>query len=553
MFWDVDVSSLGQAQTASLRIEADSWQKALQAARSQRGEPTAMGTFSIELVEEGCRAIDQASQIRYDVRQHRENGALPPRPAKKTPSTPGAPVTRTAVPASTSPAPAPKSVSTLKGEAPTRPAKPGKTEVPPSRAPLKPETPPATAPPAELLSKREQEATEATPLTYREYVYLVPAGTTEADAERVLRSLLEGVREALKPIKTGKLVNLAAFDVRFQGKPPVPPLVTLGWKDWRGDPVVAFPRRPPVAAGVAAQAPAAAPKPASKPPPPPPAGTPVLAPVLQPSPVPSFPSPTPPVATLAIAPVPEPMPEPMPEPAPAPRAAAPAVVPFVPPPVVILPTETQPAAEVTPPPAPDPGRVEQAAPAAPPPPVARGRLRSEDLIADLFEAMHDLHFVRDALEGGEFCLSLAMEKVPCRVGIVHLYDIDKREFVVTSTRGAGAGRLLLRRHPETDPVIIAAMRRRQTILIADAASSEAPSLQRFIDVGGVQSLIVAPVMQAGRFLGAIELANPLDGQPFTEMESGALQYIAEQFAVLVNNLGVVTDPEKIGARALPEA
>ena len=41
----------------------------------------------------------------------------------------------------------------------------------------------------------------------------------------------------------GKLVNLAVFDMTFQGKPPVPPLATLTWKDWRGAPVVAFPRR----------------------------------------------------------------------------------------------------------------------------------------------------------------------------------------------------------------------------------------------------------------------------------------------------------------------
>lgn len=167
--------------------------------------------------------------------------------------------------------------------------------------------------------------------------------------------------------------------------------------------------------------------------------------------------------------------------------------------------------------------------------------------------MHDLHFVRDALEGGDFCLALAMEKVPARFGVVHLYDIDKREFVVTSTRGAGTGKLLLRRHPETDAVLISAMRKRRAVVIADAASTDASTIQRYLDLGGVHSLIVAPVMEAGRFLGAIELANPLDGKPFTEPEGNALSYIAEQFAELVGSRGVVTDPEKIGARSLPEA
>ncbi len=261
------------------------------------------------------------------------------------------------------------------------------------------------------------------------------------------------------------------------------------------------------------------------------------------------PASVPPPAIPAPAPVfvPPPPLEPVFLPPPAPQsvlapgpAPAPAPVAFVPPPVFLPPPEPLL-------PAPD------AAPPIPPPLEMRGRLRSEDLIADLFEAMHELHFVRDALEGGEFCLSLAMEKVPARIGIVHLYDIDRREFVVTSTRGAGAGRLLLRRHPETDPLLISAMHKRRAVVIAEAASSKAAEIQRYLDVGGAQSLIIAPVMQAGRFLGAIELANPLDGQPFTDREGYALSYIAEQFAELVGKLGVVTDPDKISARALPEA
>jgi GAF domain-containing protein len=184
-------------------------------------------------------------------------------------------------------------------------------------------------------------------------------------------------------------------------------------------------------------------------------------------------------------------------------------------------------------------------------PAPRDRLRSEDLLADLFEAMHDLHFVRDALEGGEFCLSLAMEKVPARAGIVHLFDINRREFVVTSTRGTGVGKLLARRHPESDAVLIAAMRKRRAIVLDSA--SDAASIARYADIGGIFSLIVAPVMQAGRFLGVIELADPLDGRPFTEFEGTAIFYLAEQFAELVGKIGVVVDPEAIGARALPEA
>ncbi len=186
------------------------------------------------------------------------------------------------------------------------------------------------------------------------------------------------------------------------------------------------------------------------------------------------------------------------------------------------------------------------------PAAPRARMRSEDLIADLFEAMHDLHFVRDAVEGGDFCLALAMEKLPSQFGIVHLYDIDKREFLVTSVRGAGTSKLLMRRHPENDAVLLAAMRHRNALVIPDAGQSEASALERYAAIGGARSLIVAPVLQHGRFLGAIEILNPLDGQPYTEPEGNALSYIAEQFAEYISSHGIVTDPERISSRQMPD-
>jgi putative methionine-R-sulfoxide reductase with GAF domain len=193
------------------------------------------------------------------------------------------------------------------------------------------------------------------------------------------------------------------------------------------------------------------------------------------------------------------------------------------------------------------------APARAPSTPGNGRIRGEDLIADLFEAMHDLHFLRDALEGGEFCLALAMEKLPSQAGIVHVYDIDHREFVTATTRGAGTGVLLSRRFPESDPIVSAAMRNRRPLVFADAAQSEAATVERYAAVGGARSVIVAPVMQAGRFLGAIEILNPLDGQPFTEAEGNAIMYIAEQLAEFLGQRGVVTDPERIAARLAPGA
>jgi len=341
------------------------------------------------------------------------------------------------------------------------------------------------------------------PLTYREYIYGVPLGTSEAAAGTLLGTQPEFVRASLERASPGKLVNLAVVDAPFDGKPKAAPLATLSWRDWRGAPVVAFPRRP---GHVAASTP-------------PPAPTPLVQQgpfqaAFTPAPGPAFP----PAPAFAPAPPPAFAPDPAPAFAPAPAPV------FAPAPARIVSTP-------------------------PPPPRTDGpvvRVRGEDLVADLFEAMHDLHFLRDAVEGGEFCLTLAMEKLPSKAGIVHLYDIDHREFVVTNTRGAIAQSLLLLRHPEDEPMLSEAMRKRRPLVFADAA--QVASIARYVSLGGVQSLIVAPVMQSGRFLGAIELVNPVDGQPFTESEGNAVMYIADQLAEFVGARGVVTDPERIAAR-----
>src|SRR5579864_1481655 len=69
MRWLVEVTSLGKDDRESLHVEAETWQKALQVARTQRGESGPMTGFSVELLDEGCRAVDPGSRLRYEVRR----------------------------------------------------------------------------------------------------------------------------------------------------------------------------------------------------------------------------------------------------------------------------------------------------------------------------------------------------------------------------------------------------------------------------------------------------------------------------------------------------
>jgi len=187
-------------------------------------------------------------------------------------------------------------------------------------------------------------------------------------------------------------------------------------------------------------------------------------------------------------------------------------------------------------------------PRSPTPSAPRVRLAGVELITDLFEAMHNLHFLRDSLEGADFVLALVMEKLPSTVGLVHFYDINAREFVVVRAVGPGGAKALQIRTNEKDSLIAEAMRSRRAVVIDDATEDARAQRGRWALIGSCRSLVCAPVEQGGRFLGLLELSNPRDGGPFQETDGHALTYIGEQFAEFLATRGVVLDPDRIGSR-----
>lgn len=89
------------------------------------------------------------------------------------------------------------------------------------------------------------------------------------------------------------------------------------------------------------------------------------------------------------------------------------------------------------------------------------------------------------------------------------------------------------------------MRKRLPVVVNEPPADGSIAAGRFASLGGAKRIIVTPVMQAGRFLGVIELVNPLDGAPFSELEGNALTYMAEQYAEFVAARGVVLEAEKV--------
>ena len=694
MRWLVEVSAIGKEDRETFCVEADSWQRALQIVRAHRGETSAMSGFSIELLEEGYRAVDPVARTRFVVKRAAEGTKLsdidmtagggaktsvkpeapkaatkPEAPKPASPAS-GASLTKDAkdpkkeardakdakpaeVPASpeskpkaapprpaaaaTAPRPeAPKAeASTTNGKpaAPSAPRPAAAAPSAPSAAPSQPMTEPAptvVAPPPvgaplpglpafTVLSQRSESPTAASPLSYREYVFIVPKDTVEAVAVGVLLGQLELVQASLASAPSGKLVQLAAFDEAYVGKPPRPPLATLVWKDWRGEPVVSFPRKASIPPG--SRPVATAPVPSLKPASVPPKATlleprttlddvravrPELAPdttraepaqlaktTETPAFVPPSALPSSPAVTKSV---PPPAPSPVksvPPPAPAPVVA---VVKSVPPPAAIEPTPAavaksvpppapEPAVAVAksvPPPAPEPApattrsspplaatlplgaanpaipppavlAVEKAPDFTPPPgrtassariPIAKvgTRVSGDELITSLFEAMHDLHFLRDAIEGADFCLQLAQEVIPSRACFAHFFDLEKREFCLVRAKGAATEDLVGKRHLEAEPILSAAVKARKAMV----RGGEDAMTARYTTIGGAKSLVVAPVLVAGRTLAILEMVNPNDGAPYTQDEANAMTYIAEQFAEFLSSRGLVFDHGRAG-------
>src|SRR5689334_10968954 len=77
MRWYVDISSIAsKGPTSRYCVEAEQWQKALQTVRTQRGDDASFGNFSIELLDDGYRAIDPLTRTRYVVQRAPESAPL---------------------------------------------------------------------------------------------------------------------------------------------------------------------------------------------------------------------------------------------------------------------------------------------------------------------------------------------------------------------------------------------------------------------------------------------------------------------------------------------
>jgi len=625
MRWFVEVSPLGKAEAPSEThcVEAAQWQKALAEVRKHAGHDETLRNFSIEVLDDGVRAVDPTVRLRYLLKRAPNDAPVtigqastpantpsvapstpPPsmavsapapagrRPLAQTmmfgspgavsfrqtlargssPQTESVPTEPTAPPAppvaSVPSAPPPAVESTpLPATQPSTPPAPPVASVPsapppavesnplaatqPSTPPPKPRSGsvppgPSSLPAYRVLTERSQEPTDASPITYREMAFALLRDATEATAEQFIRGQFEQVRKELVLAPPGKLVNLAVFDHVFDKKPLRPPLVTLVWKDWKNpEPEVRFPTRPgssmpPPSLGVPSRPPqalAAQSAPAPAPPSPSIPMVPKAAPSQPASPV-SAPAslrddiPTPASTPIAIR-----------RGTPKPSAAAAVPAPTGP---TTVPLGSAPPASAAS--APSPARMEPSpvvsAPAPSGGPAPQQRVRKPtpaggmDVVADLFEVMHDLHFLRDVAAGSEFVLSLALEKLQSQYGIVQIYDINRREFVVVRAAGPQAASTVGGRTAERDPLLTEVMQRHMPFVV-DFAADPRIRVGRWAALGAEPALVLAAaVAQSGRFLGVLEVGCA-PGRTYVKQHLDGMAYIADAFSEFLVARGIL--------------
>jgi hypothetical protein len=178
------------------------------------------------------------------------------------------------------------------------------------------------------------------------------------------------------------------------------------------------------------------------------------------------------------------------------------------------------------------------------------RPRDDRLMGALFEALHDLHFSADVREGAAFVQRVLREKMRAGTILVHVHDINSRHFVVMSAHGSRAAALVDYATPEDDAFVAEIMKSDGAALFA--ASDPRLARGRWLLVEPRRSVLCAPAVVDGRYLGLIELADPEDGTELGEDDRNALTYVANAFARFLAQRGIVLSEDPAGVSLTPE-
>jgi hypothetical protein len=397
----------------------------------------------------------------------------------------------------------------------------------PEPSPLPPLVLAASDPP-QLIYERAHEPSDDSPILYRERAFAVDSLLTDEELEAHLQGELSNLRDSFRGREVPQFIQLASFDHSFDEAPSAPPLATLSWKDWQGRTEVWV--RGIQRAGSTTSTPPAAALPADR------------ASEAEPESAPQSAS----VRTTSSS-LPAEDEDSLPSEDEWGRADD---VLSSPPPSSAIATHA--GAER----AGDSGAawsspsqsghypVAQIEEASVPPPSSERVLASEELIGALFERMHELLYLPSISAGADYILDTIFELIPCDAAVVHVFDLDARDFVVVRARGPRSDELVLRRTPSVGSRLEEALRRQATLRQGPIEVGQDGGLWQALGAS-VERALCSPVHQSGRYLGAIELGLAAGKGTFSDAHVNAVEYICEQFADFVADRPIVLDAKSI--------
>jgi len=165
---------------------------------------------------------------------------------------------------------------------------------------------------------------------------------------------------------------------------------------------------------------------------------------------------------------------------------------------------------------------------------------ADEASAALLELLQDLDFLRDASEGGDFVVSVALEQMQCTMAIAQIYNTDRHHFVVVAAAGPNVTETIGFETVDRDSLLASTVRRNAPHVVA----GKDPRVRtgRWTSLGGIpRSILVCPVLLEDRVLGTLEVAHTNFGSTFGKNDERALTCIARQFAAFLSRVGLQLD------------
>jgi tetratricopeptide (TPR) repeat protein len=159
-----------------------------------------------------------------------------------------------------------------------------------------------------------------------------------------------------------------------------------------------------------------------------------------------------------------------------------------------------------------------------------GDRRSGDRLIGLFEALHAVRCCTDAMEAAALVVQIARDALDAEAGLVHLYDIAAREYVVSAALGAHHQAVVGTRTPESDPLLERAQHETAAVTANRLGNGRMLAGERWRIVGAKRSVVCAPAQFDGVIYGAVELVDPKGRATFDVRDQDALTYVGERIA-----------------------